>query len=247
MKISRIFNLSLLLITIISFNGCKEDELMRFNTDTNYIQFAITEDDSIAFSFLQYPDMDIVDYEVEVEILGIPYTEKTAFKVSVDSESTTAIEGVHYTLPSEVYFEEGSYNSVYPITLYKTNDMDSVTYSLVLQIENLNDDALVGVNKTALISINNRLTKPDWWVETYYSSSGYWLETDLVKSILGYYSEYKYQCFIEATGIYDMTGFSYSEMYDQAITFKLWIDEHAGEDILIDPTDGSIVTIPVQF
>ncbi len=209
MKQIIIYCLSLL---CVSFYGCKIDEIEVFDVNNVYVQFEFEEYHA---SSLKFPGQDEAVFDATIFIHGLELSSAQEISITVD-ESSTAVEGVHYDLDDSYYFPVDTLNAVLPITIYFTEDMNTTSYFLVLNIGNLGN-VNAGPLAQTTIKIDKMVFKPDWWGDSYpnYNSVG--------RTLLGTYSDMKYIYFIEATGISDMTDWPYADMLKATLEFKQWL------------------------
>lgn len=220
-----IYSLSFFLLAL---TGCQVEEVDYFDDTNIYVEFSSTEFSS---SFLLYPDITEMSVDIDVSIQGRALTEEREIKIVADT-SSTAIEGVHYIFPEKFVFPADVYSATVPITILLTDDMDDVTYNLVMNIEDA-DNALRGETVQATLTIDNKISCPDWWVK---SSSNV-----IYSNLLGTYSDYKYLYFIEVTGVSDLSDMSYADMLRLTMIYKAWLDENYP----VSDASGSIITLAI--
>lgn len=214
---------------LVALAGCAIDEVDTFDTGYIYVDFGDTEYD---ITFQTYPGQTEIVYDLPVKIHGLAASEEREISISVDT-ATTAIEGVHYKLDEHYYFSADVIESTIPITLYLTDDMVDTTYTLVLNVGDIGD-ALRGEVVQTTLSIDDQLAQPDWWVDNMYN--------DIYNSFLGTYSREKYQYFILATGVVDLSEYSYLELLEVTLIFKEWLE---AQDPKVVDADGNEIEIVI--
>ena len=93
------------ILFIWSMFGCTEDKIDTYN-DKDYILFTKYIQDSTAFSFLSYPNVDQAEFMLEVKLVGMPSDRDREYKVSVMDEFTNAPSG-SYILPDRFVMKAG--------------------------------------------------------------------------------------------------------------------------------------------
>lgn len=199
-----------------AFTACSIDEIDYFDTDYVYLQF---EEEEYNASGLKFVDVENPVFGAEAFIHGLPLSDSIEYKVSVDT-SSTAIEGVHFELFDQYFFPADTLYSTIKIMPKYTDDMDTTSYYLVLNIENLGN-LMAGPIAQASIKIDMQVFQPDWWTTSSSSSTYY-----IYRNLLGTYSDIKYKLFIQATGIMDMTDWAYADALAACITFSKWLEEN---------------------
>ena len=211
-------------------SGCKKDKLDLFQTDEIYVEFS---QEKAGFSFILSPGITETEVLLPIKMHGLPLLEKREISIEVDT-SSTAIEGVHYHLAEKYYMQENVYESTIPVSVIKTADMDEITYTLVLNIQEA-PYVYRGEDSQITLSIDNRVTKPSWWGNT--SSD------PVYGNLLGKYSTKKFEYFIKATGVTDMAGWSYIEMLKKAVIFREWLDV---QEPKVTDENGKIIDIELK-
>jgi hypothetical protein len=206
--------LSLLGIIGGFLTGCQKEEVPVYSGN-NYIQFVKNlTTDSTTVAFLNAPGATQLDSMLIVKMTGSPYRQEKAYRISVDTRFTTAVEGTHFSLPERTVFKPGQMRDTLAITFYRTADMKTQTYRLVLRVEP-NEIFQLGQlqYQYKVFLVHDNISRPTWW-------------TDAVStSYLGPYSDLKYQYFIDATGVADLTGATSSDLRINALKLKYWLEE----------------------
>jgi hypothetical protein len=192
--------------------------------------------DSTTIAFLLAPGKTEVDSLLIVNTTGLGYPTETAYKISIDRQFTTAVEGTHFKLPEKTTFKPGAMRDTLAIKFYRAADLKTRTVRLVLRVEE-NDAFQLGQAEYTykVFLVNDLISRPAWWTE------------DVSSSYLGAYSDKKYQTFIDATGVADLTGASPSELRVRALQLKYWLDEYQREHGQpFTEVNGDPMTVPVN-
>ncbi len=222
------------LLTILF--SCEKSDIPTYSAQ-DYIKFTKNLDDSTNFTFLFHPGVQSYDLALPLEISGIPVVQDKAYKIVVDTKLSTAIEGTHFSLPAHMVFRTGNVIDTCFIKLYKTADMKSNTYRIVLRLEPTTDFGVIGQIEytVAIINVSDKVAKPDWWegnVEWYY---------------LGDYSDTKFQKFIEVTGISDLTDASDGLIRAYALQFTFWLQEETRNNRTVYDENGDPMETPFMI
>jgi hypothetical protein len=139
---------SVLLISV----SCTKD-MMEYNGPEG-IYFAVQNGysylPSSGWPYVPFTNVEFVktiDNEVSVNILlratGQAKTYPRTVEFQVVSDSTNAVEGVHYTMPNSVTLEAGHTETYIPVTLKRTEDMKSEIIKLQIKLLANNDFSLI--------------------------------------------------------------------------------------------------------
>jgi hypothetical protein len=226
----------LLAAALFGVSSCQEAEIPLYSGGNN-IQFVKNlTTDSTTVAFLLAPGVTALDSFLIVKTTGLGYPVETPYKISVDRQFTTAVEGTHFKLPEKTTFKPGAMRDTLPVTFYRTTDMKTNAFRLVLRVEE-NDAFKLGQlqYQYKVFIVHDKIAQPGWWT------------TAVSNSYLGQYSDLKYQKFIDVTGIADMTGATPSELRVRALQLKYWLDEYKvlnGRPMLEE--NGDEMTVPVN-
>jgi hypothetical protein len=207
--------ITLLAAALLGLASCQEADIPLYSGE-NYIQFVknITVD-STTVAFLLAPGATELDSSLIVKTTGLGYPTEAPYKISVDRQLTTAVEGTHFKLPTTTTFKPGSMRDTLSITFYRTVDMKTNTFRLVLRVEGNNAFKPGQLQyQYKVFVVHDKIARPDWWT------------ANVASSYLGVYSDLKYQTFIDVTGIADMTGATTSEIRVRALQLKYWLEEY---------------------
>jgi hypothetical protein len=227
----------LLATALLGLSSCQEAEIPLYSGGNN-IQFVKNlAVDSTTVAFLLAPGATELDSFLIVKTTGLGYPAETPYKISVDQQFTTAVEGTHFKLPTTTTFKAGAMRDTLPITFYRTAEMKTRSFRLVLRVEE-NEAFKPGQlqYQYKIFVVHDKIAQPDWWT------------TSVSTSYLGPYSDKKYQFFIDVTGIADMTGASISELRVRALQLKYWLEEYkAGNNgIPMTEDNGDEMTVPIN-
>jgi hypothetical protein len=227
--------ITLLAAALFGLSSCQEAEIPLYSGE-NYIQFVKNlTTDSTTVAFLLAPGATELDSFLIVKTTGSGYPVETPYKISIDRQFTTAVEGTHFKLPTTTTFKPGVMRDTLPITFYRTADMKTNTFRLVLRVEE-NDAFKLGQlqYQYKVFIVHDNISRPEWWTEA--------------ATYLGTYSDKKYQKFIDVTGIADMTGATFSELRIRALQLKYWLEEYkaANDGIPMTEDNGDEMVVPIN-
>ena len=143
--------------------SCEEKGLLVSSNDTAYLRFAndMTKD-TTTVSFKMYNEGEDAEIPIEVSVYGQMQNEDLHFNVSADAERTTLPANL-YVLPADCKIRKGLLTDTIYVTLKNDPILKTETKVLALQVVEANavkqGDYLYS---RALISVTDRLFKPDW-------------------------------------------------------------------------------------
>ncbi|UNY98515.1 DUF4843 domain-containing protein [Zhouia spongiae] len=171
--------------------SCSTDEIDTFNTKDNvYFTWAEKRPDNtyphqyidslgMTFAFMPQTTTDII-FKLPISVQGKLSQQAREVDVKVREEST-AKKGVHFDFPDQLTLRANSHVDSIPITLYRTPDMKSSTFTLALELvanENFSvnmEDKIIDEqtgetrNYTVFqISMNDILQTPQHWSSGYF-------------------------------------------------------------------------------
>jgi len=199
---------------ILPFAGCKEDVPTIF-AEPDGIYFSAPAD-SMTYTFAKYPNRLIDTLRIPVTVLGKPSDKDRT--ISIEKLSGTDLngtEGVHYKLLQPYTLPAGKVSTTLPVVIYKTGDMDSLSFNFKFQLK-ANENFVSGISaKTSLKIKVGFLQKPPTWGDlTGLPWAGY-------STNLGTWTRTKYKVVLEA--LYDpvsdttVTEFPFSRFGPPAI------------------------------
>lgn len=184
-----------LLFTLVFFASCEESELTNFEEkDAVFFQLEKTdydkhfsywddwldyEGDSLVFTFgglgMDNPDYLVKDTVwLQVNLLGHMSAVDRNFNVEVNTELTTAEEGIHYeALEAQYTLGADTTKALIPVVLYnhETLGADAYTLDIAIKSNDTFDLGLEGRNNARLL-IYNDVVKPEIWDQYYYNDLG---------------------------------------------------------------------------
>ena len=212
--------------------SCEEKGLLVSSNDTAYLRFAndMTKD-TTTVSFKMYNEGEDAEIPIEVSVYGQMQNEDLHFNVSADAERTT--------LPANLY-----------VTLKNDPILKTETKVLALQVVEANavkqGDYLYS---RALISVTDRLFKPDWWLV---NDAG--TEENPGNSVdwfyLGEYSEKKYQMFLDELKKDDMVFDGKNKQVLRKYSLRLkntlkQMNEGKNKEDWVKDEHGNVITVEV--
>jgi len=184
----------ILLATILPFAACKEDVPTIF-AEPDGIYFSAPAD-SMTYTFAKYPTRLSDTLRIPVTVLGKPTDkDRTISLEKLSGADINGTEGVHYKLLQPYTIPAGKVSTVLPVVIYKTGDMDSLSFNFKFQLK-ANENFVSGISaKTSLKIKVGYLQKPPTWGElTGLQWAGYSLN-------MGTWTKTKYKVVLDA--LYD--------------------------------------------
>lgn len=240
----------LLYALVLLFASCSKDPGLTYS-DKNGIYFAysyklkidnintkIIEFDSVTYSFGMLDESILRDTaKIVVNVMGNTADKDRFYRVSVNPDSTTAVEGEHY-------------EAIQPLQKVKANRLVD-TLKIVVLRKNLNgshiarenkriglkieqsDDFNVGITRGSQIQlvINNYLSEPQWWNK--YAQFGlYFYHPEKWKILMKFHDSFKnpnsdYPMDVNLVGAYFNSLRSYLDnnpTYDKETGLRVFID-----------------------
>lgn len=184
--------------------------------------------DSVVFSFSHYPGETTHDAMFYVALTGVPTTEDLEYKLEVVDSLTTALPE-DYELPNPLVFKAGRMLDTLKIRCKNVREVlkTQKVRAAFRIVSNENFSPGLFNHQVVRIIFDNIPSKPLWWTG------------DIEKFILGEYSAKKFEHFVIATKVNDLTGKSLSEARDLTMKFKVYliknnIMEEDGETPMVD-------------
>lgn len=199
---------------ILPFVGCKEDVPTVF-AEPDGIYFSAPAD-SMTYTFAKYPTRSSDTLKIPVTVLGKPVgTDRTISIEKLSGADINGTEGVHYKLLQPYTIPAGKVSTMLPVVIYKTGDMDSLSFNFKFQLK-ANENFVSGISaKTSLKIKVGFLQKPPTWGDlTGLQWAGYSLN-------MGTWTRTKYKVVLDA--LYDpvsdttISEFPYSRFGPPAI------------------------------
>ncbi len=153
--------------SMLLFAACDDEDYMKFDLSRSGVYFT---KDTLNFSFGVTPvEVREYTYNIPVKVMGGLSDEKREIGYTVVADSTTAVEGVHYTI-GEACIMPASIEGVIPVTVYrnelKGNYIDGYEkYTLCLQLVENSCFAptLDPKSQVRMFRFDNAVDQPEWY------------------------------------------------------------------------------------
>lgn len=208
--------------------SCRQDDIDVFG-DSRYVYFnTVDGTHDIHYSFLYSNGRDEVQVELPLSYSGRLYDVDAVYAVAVDTEETTAVEGVEFELPERPSFKAASFKSSLAVTLKNSERLATTEQKIRLKLVS-NDMFLAAVRDslTMDIYVTDKISMPSWWTQ------------EVIDAYLGKYSDRKLELFVENIFSGDYGALSSDEKLYYARKFKYWLNENPQYE------DGERITVPV--
>ncbi|MDD7888020.1 DUF4843 domain-containing protein [Flavivirga sp. 57AJ16] len=226
----------------IILTSCSDSEELMFNLEKPGVYFhklAGQENiDSLAYSFVVSPASvvkDTLDEELRIRVMG----QAAAFDREVNlvvEDSSTAIQGVHYDMPTPIILPANAFEVYVPLYVYRTEDLKEEIKSLYFSLKE-SEDFIVGYqgNSQHIITITDKLTRPSDW---------YGGLTDL---FYGAYSIRKHEFMVQTLGTISITmgtGGAISQMMSFQQQMLVALTKYEAENGPMIDENGNQVLFP---
>jgi hypothetical protein len=174
--------------------GCKEDVPTVF-AEPDGIYFSAPAD-SITYTFAKYPHRVTDTLKIPVTVLGkAADKDRTITLEKLSGTDINGTEGVHYKLLQPYTIPAGTVTTMLPVVIYRTGDMDSLSFTFKFQLK-ANENFVSGIStKTSLkIKVGFLQKPPTWGDPTGIQWAGYSLN-------MGTWTKTKYKVVLDA--LYD--------------------------------------------
>ena len=221
-------NYILFFAMILGAISCTKDEVEVYSAG-RYLYFPNSKNgvDTVAFSFSHYPGVREREVAFPIALTGNPLSEPLEYKLEVVDSLTTALPE-DYELAEALMFSANVTVDTLKIRCKNvreelTSKKVQVTYRIVG-----NDNFTPGLSGKHMVRVvfENIVSKPLWW------------NGDIEKLLLGKYSPKKYEHFIIATNVSDLTDMSMSEIRELTMIFKKYLIEN---DIMEEDNETPMV------
>ena len=169
--------------------SCKKAEEKRYDSHDNiYLDFGVSDRDSMLYTFANDPSKGKDTVFVPVRISGIRSTVDRKFILKVLPDSSTAVANKHYQPLADFYLMPKNTGFVYvPIVILNTDPLlEEKSVSLRFKLFSTEDfDVNIPKIIDGKLVFSNKLERPGWW--------GMWFG--------GYYSRVKHQFFLLTSGL----------------------------------------------
>ena len=159
------------------------------------------------------PGKDERTIRLAVETVSRTPDETLGYKLEIDPEKTTAPAG-SYDLDPNPVIPAGSFSGETYVRVRKTDIMDEKEVDIAVRIvEGGAYRPGPTSNSLRIIRVSNIISQPDWWND------------DFAAAFLGDYSDEKYEEFIKATGVSDLSDMDNSEISALCRQFVYYLRE----------------------
>ena len=154
----------ILLVATLPFVSCEEDVPLLF-AEPDGIYFS-TVSDSLYYTFAKYPNRTVDTLKIPVSVLGKAAEVDRIIRVDKIADSGfNGVEGVHYKLLPPYTLPAGKITMQIPVVIYKTGDMDSLSFKFKLRLTE-NENFVSGISSKAFLKVKVAyLLKPPTWGE----------------------------------------------------------------------------------
>ncbi len=142
--------------------GCKEDVPTVF-AEPDGIYFSAPAD-SMTYTFAKYPNRLSDTLKIPVTVLGkAADKDRTITLEKLSGTDINGTEGVHYKLLQPYTLPAGKVSTTLPVVIYRTGDMDSLSFNFKFQLKaNENFVSCISVKTSLKIKVGY-LQKPPTW------------------------------------------------------------------------------------
>ena len=165
-NIKRIF-LAAMLPAVAFLASCEDDNYMKFDLDNSGVYFT---KDTLNYSFSVTPvDIKTHTYNIPVQVMGTTSNVKRPIGYYIDSDSTTAQEGVQYTI-GEACILPDSIVGYIPVTIYRdklegTYATGYTRYKLCIRLmpNDYFTPTLDSLHQVRIFRFDNSVDQPEWY------------------------------------------------------------------------------------
>lgn len=215
---------------VLGLSACQEEQIGLFG-DEHFLHFKQESSKPYRFSFATVPGKEEIEYKIPLTLIGKALESDTEYELEVvtkgaEGELVTTAPKESYSFASKNVFKAGVFEDSLAVT-FKNVDALSEEKVLVLKIVD-NEYFAPGPAKynTAVIYLSNYLVRPDWW------------DADMETIFLGPYSQIKYQQFILATGMTDLSGQDYYHIVAYVSDFVYYLRDLDAKGQTVYEEDG---------
>lgn len=211
---------------LLGAGACNEQGLPTYG-DGRYVYFTESSDQIVRFSFRTTPGQDERTIRLGVETVSRTPEQTMGYRLEIDPSKTTAPAEAYELDPNPV-IEAGSFTGETYVKIHKTAVMDEKEVDIAVRIVE-GGDYLPGptTNCLRIIRVSNLIAQPDWWNQ------------EFADAFLGTYSDKKYEEFIKATGVSDLSEMDNSEIMALCREFVYYLREQRDQGNEILDEDGS--------
>lgn len=211
---------------LLGAGACSEQGLPTYG-DGHYVYFTEKSDEIVRFSFKTTPGEDTRTIRLAVETVTRTTDRTMSYRLEIDPAKTTAPSEAYDLDPNPV-IQAGMFTGETYVTIHRTAVMDEKEVDIAVRIVE-GGDFLPGptTNCLRIIRVSNIISQPDWWNQ------------DFADAFLGTYSNKKYEEFIKATGVSDLSEMDNSEITALCREFVYYLREQRDLGNEIFDEDGS--------
>lgn len=188
------------MLGLFFLSSCQKEELLVNENNVSYIYFQkdMTKDSTnVCFEFYPLQEgMDVQEAEVPLDVVvsGKVQDKDLEFTIGVDEKISTYPISL-CTLPEKCIIKKGEFKSTVIVKVKNMPELKETSKILAVKV-NESEEVREGIfyYSRALLSITDRLVKPDWW-EYKDLHNGKQSSVDIY--YLGEYSKTKYRLFLE--------------------------------------------------
>lgn len=209
MKLKYMMRIMVLMVSVSVWASC----------DTNYLDYNTKLKDGIYFTSdsLNYQfgmnKGEDFDYIINARVLGMPRDYDREFSVKINTEKTTAVEGLHYDVSKTFVVKAGQVNGQIPFVLHRYLDPEITEhpFTISLALEENEHFRLMVLWECKLEFSDTELPRPRWWSETYFGPYSQMLMMDI----------YHYYWQLEEThpSLFDRIVAEYGRELEKALSF----------------------------
>ena len=157
----------MLLAIVFVFAACEETDYLKFNTSHSGIYFT---KDTLRYSFSVTP-IEVTSYlfKVPVRVMGGISDKEREIEYAINADSTTAEEGVHYTIGKAVIMPD-SIDGFIPVTILRDNLEGNYTdgykkYKLCIELQSNKNfvPTLDSLSQVRMLYFDNAIDTPEWY------------------------------------------------------------------------------------
>lgn len=224
-------------LSLLAIYSCDEREVETFD-DKNYVTLTYGLMDTTRLSFFFFFE-DVVDYPIEVNLVGKTLKEDVEYNVILDKSVTDAPSHV-FSMPERFVFRKDQQKDTFYITLKNNPELKTKEYTISYRI--VDTDQLLSVGDIlgrSVLTISDKSVRPKWW-----TTSQEVERNSFETTYLGKYSDAKYELFMQVTGIIDMGVLTPEEQRIHSIVFKRYLK--AQNPPIFDDVNGEFMQVTVS-
>ena len=211
----------------LALGACSEETIPVYDGSRSYVYFTEDSTEITRFSFKTVPGQTEYTVSLPVEIVGVTPTQTLGYKLSVDPARTTA-PAEAYELDPDPVNQAGRNEGTTIVTGKKVLAMDERELDIAVRIVE-GGAYLPGptTNVLHIIRVSNIISQPGWWND------------DFANAFLGTYTDEKYEEFIKATQVSDLTDMDNSQIASLCRQFVYYLREKKDNGEEVFEKDGT--------